>query len=223
MLGGRPKKIMLSPDWVEESVIEDGHYYGGFNTYALYRIPPEARDFRSISSVEHVEFPYSAYSGLAAPTITGYPNSQMSTLYGLANQALDSQTGRSKPVLPDPILRSGDIVLLTPFYHVPTMNLSWILKCRLHYDEEFTNINDQALQVLRKLVVMATKARIYLKLAIQMDLSELQGGQEIGRVREIIDSYSDQNEQYSEELKSFVKVAKVLDPESRSNIMYYML
>jgi hypothetical protein len=56
-----------------------------------------------------------------------------------------------------------------------------------------------------------------------MDLSELQGGQEIGRVREIIDSYSDQNEQYSEELKSFVKVAKVLDPESRSNIMYYML
>jgi hypothetical protein len=75
-----------------------------------------------------------------------------------------------------------------------------------------TNITPGGVKQFCKLVILATKAWIYNETVIDLDMGYLYKGMEVGRVREIIDSYADSAELYSEFLEEYRGVGFMMDP-----------
>jgi hypothetical protein len=214
LMGGRKKDIVLDSRWIELAETPEPFVYGNTQSYTLYRIPAEAREFRPISKVIGVRYPYALNDGLQTPTYGLSLAGAGTTMDGLSSQILNSHTFGNKMVLPTPILKSGDIVQLTP-NNVSHIQNVWVLECRLYYDEEFTNLNEQAIMTLMHLVRTAVEMYIYNKLIIKTDMAFLSGGQQLGKMKEIIESYSDRRELYFQLLKQFNGAAIILDPEKR--------
>lgn len=215
LLGGRIKLIVLESAWVEVADTPAPFIWGNSKSYCLYRVPPEARDYRPISQVIELRYPYTIHDGLQVPNAGIGLSGGMNTLGGLACQMLAAQTGSTQMPLPTPILRAGDIVALSPNSVSALQDINWVLVCRINYDDEFTNINQQAIPVLINMVEAATKAYIYNTLIIKTDQAFLDAGQQLGKLREICESYSDQNEKYKELLRPFNGASTILDPEMR--------
>lgn len=76
------------------------------------------------------------------------------------------------------------------------------LTCVVEYDDNLSSINLRSYPVFAKLAVLATKAFIYNKMIITLDRGYLEGGQELGAVKEVISTYSDSEQQYQEALKN---------------------
>lgn len=72
------------------------------------------------------------------------------------------------------------------------------LKVMLSLDDELSNIKPKSIPWFKRLVLLAVKAYVYNELVITLDQGKLYGGQELGRYREIVDSYADANELYEE-------------------------
>lgn len=72
------------------------------------------------------------------------------------------------------------------------------IRCVLANDREFSTLARPAWKQFGKLCVLACKADIYTRFIISIDTAEIIGGHEIGRFKEIVESYSDANEQYDE-------------------------
>lgn len=68
----------------------------------------------------------------------------------------------------------------------------------LENDKAMTNLKPTAYKPYAKLVELATKAHIYNELAVTLDQGQLHVGKELGKIREIVDSYSDAQDQYDE-------------------------
>lgn len=65
-------------------------------------------------------------------------------------------------------------------------------------DHMMSNLPPRAWSLFEDLVVLATKAWIYNQCNIKMDSGVIEMGMEIGRFREVVDSYSDANQMYRE-------------------------
>jgi len=222
-IGGKLKHILLETDWIEPSTSPSPYMFGYTDTYCLYRIPAKARENRSIVSTSHIALTGTIYAAQMSQMYPSPSTFGMNTLGSLASQVLNSHTFEYASATPMPILRSGDLIMLTPMNYQTMLNRQWTLTCRLDYDEEFTNLNQQALPVLRKLAVAAVKAYIYNLLIIRIDQGELESGQQLGIIKELVSSYSDQNDVYSELLPEFNGAATILDEESRQRIIQYAL
>lgn len=223
LVGGRMKLIVLRSKWVEISDTPAPFIWGNSKSFSLYRVPPEARDYRPISSVIELRYPYTIHDGLQLPNVGSGMTGGMNTVGSLACQVMNSHTFANSIPLPTPILRSHDIVQLTPNSVSQLQDIDWVLMCRLNYDEDFTNINAQAVIPLTELALCAVKAYIYNTLIIKTDMAFLEGGQQIGKMREICESYSDQNERYVELLRQFNGAATILDPDMRRKRIRAML
>ena len=75
---------------------------------------------------------------------------------------------------------------------------SHALICLVDNDDEMRNLNAGIFKLYAKLVELATKAYIFNNLDIELDQGALMGGMNIGKIREIVDSYADSNELYLE-------------------------
>lgn len=215
LMGGRRKDIVLKSAWVEPSSTPAPFIWGNSMTFSLYRVPPEAREHQPITKVLGLRFPYALYDGLQAPW--GGPGSVLSgtTMDALNSQILGSHTYSGVMELPTPILRSGNLVQLGPNNISQLQNVDWILECRLGYDEEFTNINEQAIMPLVDLVTCAVKSYIYNTLIIKTELAFLEGGQQLGEMKRICESYADQEDRYNDLMRAFNGASTILDPERR--------
>ena len=214
IVGGRQATIVLKPDWVIESQLPDNYNMYSGTTYCIYRIPPEAREHRPI-----VDCISCSYPGYLYGYGTGYgsiPNLGMSgvgvSMGDVACQTLSAMNGTGV-ASPTPIRLSGHEVKLTPITMGYSQNVDWILTCRLAYDKEFTNLNTRALRTLAQLTVLAVKSFIYTKLIVQIDAQYLEGGQEMGIVKDIVSSYADAYQQYQETLLRFHGRSVSMDPE----------
>lgn len=88
------------------------------------------------------------------------------------------------------------------------------LRCEIENDSQLTHIKKRSYLNFSKLCVLATKAYIYTNNIVPMDIGYIEGGATIGAYKEIIDSYSDAEEQYDEYLRTvWAKTAKLNDPE----------
>lgn len=70
------------------------------------------------------------------------------------------------------------------------------MRCFVEYDEEMSQLPVGAYRFFSKLCLYAIKAYIYNTLIIQVNQGELYLGQELGKYKEILDSYADANELY---------------------------
>lgn len=66
----------------------------------------------------------------------------------------------------------------------------------LSHDKELTTISPVAWRHFAQLCAYAVKAYLYNNFIIEVDMAELVGGQELGRFKEILDSYNDAEELY---------------------------
>lgn len=89
-----------------------------------------------------------------------------------------------------------------------------LLKCRLEYDIDFTNLTPNAVIQFSEVVLAATKAYVWTKLVVKIDQGVSLSGQEIGVIRNIIDEYAGQNDRYNVIKEEFHGSAEILDVET---------
>lgn len=93
---------------------------------------------------------------------------------------------------------------------MPISNLE--LRCQVSSDEEFSFIQGAHVAVFAELCLLATQAYIYKKLSIVSDKAILDGGMDLGSVKEWIDKFADSNEQFNELVKGrWAKIQKMSD------------
>lgn len=116
------------------------------------------------------------------------------------NALLDAASGLLNSSLPIPIVNSAQIHLIGENTILVNDNIALpmniYLRCWLENDDNFNHIQSTSYPAFAKMVVLAVKAHIYNKMAIPMDRGVIYAGNELGRFKEIIDSYSDCYEQY---------------------------
>jgi hypothetical protein len=210
---GQYKKIVMLPQWARMSRMQtsDANMIP-LIPFAIYKIPPEAREYRSITQVLSMSMPYGATNSLAmmASGMMGGMTRGV-TAGSFANAAMNGVTFNDAPIMPTPILMAGNQIKITPAEMAMITSFSWILDCRLEYDKDFTNLTPDAVVQLSELIVTAAKAWIYNRLTIKLDMGYIHSGQEVGRVKEIIDTYADAGDRYDVIRKEFHGSAEQLD------------
>lgn len=184
------------------------------NDYTVvFRIPKTVTDGRSINSVLNIT--------MTDPTrLSSYAmtNQCQATPLMLMGQAVMDALG------PTPItstayvqLIAENTVMVRDTFILPA---NCYLRCILAMDEDMNHIQLRSYPVISKLIEYAVKSYIYHKYIIEMDVAELQGGHNIGRFKEVIDSYADAEENYQDYLTNTVqKVLYMNDSSSYSRLL----
>lgn len=215
LVAGKQKEILLQYGYWEQGVWGVAESMMGIGQFAIYRIPPEEREGMSIASVISITYPSMQYSNL-----TGVPGYGMGTTVGMAaNAVLASHTFSNTPMMPLPEILAGDLVRLNPPQH---SHFEYVMKCLLCYDDQFTNMNSDAIPPFAELVLEAVKAYIYTNTIVELDQGHVQFGMEIGTIKTIIDGYAESNKRYKELLDDFSGSA-LFDTKRKIDLFRYML
>ena len=92
---------------------------------------------------------------------------------------------------------------------------SGVLRCVLANDENMNNLSIRSFHAFSKLCELAVKSHIYNRLVIEMDSGKIRGGFEIGAFKNIVDSYSEKEEEYQDYLKmKWQKISVMNDRET---------
>lgn len=156
------------------------------NSTKVFRIPREITQNRNIVSVQSLHYYdssiMSSYSGASDPI-----GSAINDLYRAATNMPIVSTANCQYL-------GENVVLVSDTSEV--YSASFVLICTIENDSEMSDLNPGAYQIYSQLVEYATKAYIYMNLGLSLDQGFLSGGLELGRLREIVDSYADANELY---------------------------
>ena len=203
---------ILKPTPTEPGMVHISDTYSG-----LYEVPPEARDFRNISKVISVEWPFTTGRyGINAP----YGGTGgAATIPGALKATLNSHAPISSYTPPIPHYMGNNIVALIPAVF---SQMNWVLQCKLEYDSEFRNMNESTISLFAKMVVQATRSRIWSTMAMKIGTSYVIGGAEIGPVKDYIDDCKDADEKYEELLLSW-RGAENTSPEVFQRFIRSML
>lgn len=176
----------------------------------IFRIPKELTQNRSINSVLSIS--YGDSYKFANKGSIGVTRSSGTT--GIASQIINAAS--SIPVVSsDRVQLIGENTVL--FSSPEFRNSDLVLRAVLANDENMAHLQMRSYIVFSDLCVLAVKAYIFNTMAVQMDIGQLIGGQNVGRFKDIVDSYSDANELYRTFLKEkWQKVALMNDRESWS-------
>jgi len=159
----------------------------------IYRIPKTLTQGRTITSALSVTFGEGAVVGAT----------NLVPMHG--NALLDAASGLLNTSSPIPIISSAKVKLIAENTIMIADNMSLptniFLRCWLENDTTFNHINPRSYPQFAKLVLLAVKAYIYVNAMIPMDKGEIFGGNQLGRFKEVVDSYSDANEMYATHLK----------------------
>lgn len=180
---------------------------------SIFRIPKSVTQNRSILSVMNVTFndPTGiAYYGMA----TGCQSTQMmATAQGLLDSAGTIPVTSTAQVQ----LIGENVVMVRDTTILPA---NAFLRCLLASDENMSHLQLRTLRQFSQLCKYAIKAYIYNSLVIKVDTAELHGGFQLGRFREVLDSYSDAEELYQTYLREvWQKVSLMNDTEKWTRTM----
>jgi hypothetical protein len=215
IFGGKTKHIVLEQRFREYLQRTPADSRMNTGPYSLYRIPAEEREFCPIIEVHNLTF-RGNYAGYV-PNTNNWTGGRTFATMGQA--ILQSHTFSDSPPRPNVELLNGDLVRLSPSQHSA---ITWVLECRIAYDQQFTNLNTSAMDTFANLCVAATKAYIYNKMVIPMGRAHIESGYELGEFKSIIDSYSDAITRYQELLNDFAG-AVMLDPRRLESILPYLI
>lgn len=182
----------------------------------IYRIPKSLTQGRSIVAALSVSFGEGAVVG-ATNLIPVRGNSLQDAAAGLLNS--------SNPI---PMIATakthliGDnVVLISDNMALPT---NIFLRCWIENDSEMTNLNPRSYRAFAKLTELAVKSFIYNEMVIKMDMGEIFGGVQLGRFKEIVDSYSDAEEMYMTHLNEVMgRVFELNDAEGQRRHIQLMV
>lgn len=99
-------------------------------------------------------------------------------------------------------LISENTILVKEMGMIPSNSF---LRCELSNDEEMANIPIRAYRYISKMVELAVKAYVYNELIIKIDMGQLQGGANIGMFKQIIEGYSDAEQNYQDYVEETIQ------------------
>lgn len=218
LLMGKKTRIELLGEWkVPVTLPEFAAVVGATYDASFFYIPPEFREFRNIATVEGISDDYTYAMPVNSGSI-GNINNIGNTVTSLANAALSSRTMYNYPIMPQVTLQSDNLIRVYP----ETYSDGLILECKLEYDEEMTNANQNVIYPLRKLFLNAVKTYCYNEFTIRIDESEVVAGMPIGRFKEIVNSWENEANEY-EELLFEVRGGSLMDPIVHAEMISMML
>lgn len=187
----------------------DGFQTDRPNDYtSIYRIPKEVTNGRTITSVLNITF--------ADPTrISSYgvaAGCQNTPMLQAAQGVMDAMGAIPMTSTAYTQIIGENVIMVRDTIVLPANSF---LRCLLSYDDELSHVQIRSYPAFVKLVELAVKAYIYNQSIIEMDMGELFGGHQLGRIKEVIDSYADANIQYEEYLlETWQKVDYMQDTEN---------
>lgn len=218
LIAGKRTRMELLAQWrvmVDEP--EFSLITGSTYDATYYLIPPQNREYRNIASVECISSDYT----FSNPVTTGVGGNAMNignTVSSLAGAALDSRTLYNYPMMPQATLEGQNLIRVYPNMYADGL----ILECKLEYDSEFTNMNQNVTYHMRNLVVNAVKTYVYNRLLIEIDSSEVVGGMNLGAFKEKVLSYEGEAAFYDELLMK-VRGGSIMDPRQLTDVVAMML
>ena len=172
--------------------------YERVENYAMvFRIPKDMTQGRRIVNVLSLNYlaPGSAITdnftstytqcGVTAPLIAGQAMMNAMTPPTIASTARVQLIGENVVMVYESFISPG----------------SGFLRVKLGYDENLSGIQVQSIPKFSKLVELAVKSYIYNNYSIFLDKGRIQGGFEIGRFKEFVDSYADAEQMYQDYLQ----------------------
>lgn len=220
LVSGLRRQIEVHDGWRLKTIPPEFSMMAGSQVdYAYYAVPPEAREFRDISSVYKLYTNYPFAFAQNSTGVGGLPNSFGNSVMTTLEAAVSSRTMMDLPMIPPSVvLKAGNILQVYP----QTWASGLIVDCLLNYDEEFTNLSTQTIWALRDLVICATKAYIYNYLRIKIDKNEVISGKEIGSFKDVIMEWHDENEKYADLLDTFIGM-DMWDPDKFTEVCQLFL
>lgn len=173
----------------------------------VFRIPKERTQGRSIVSALSLTVGGVATSGMVANPLTSVPDSINATQQMLASVA-------SIPYISEAQISmlADNVVLVQGLTAMPE---GLYLRCEVENDANLNNLKRRSYFAFSKLCVLACKSWIYNNTIIPMGNAFYEGGINLGKLAEIIESYSDAEEEYQEFLLTkWAKVSKLNDAET---------
>jgi hypothetical protein len=186
----------------------------------VYRIPKSLTQGRSIVSVLSVGYGTTSLQGLVGGLGSIRPGS-----VSAAAQAGQAMMDSMSPI---PVSSTAKVQLIAEntimVRDTNTLISNGYLRCILANDNEFSHIQLRSILAFCKLVELAVKSYIYNEYTIQMDRAFLSGGQDLGRFKEIVDSYADAEEMYQDYLREkWAKTSFMNDTETYTRFLKMQL
>ena len=173
----------------------------------VYKIPKTLTQGRSIISVLNITLsdPTKASSyGVAA-------GSQNTAMLQLGSAVMDAH-GTIPVTSTARVQLIGENVVMVRDTIVLPANI--FLRCIIANDENMSHLQLRSYRAFADLVVHAVKAYIYNEYIIRLDMGELYAGQQLGKFKEIVESYSEAEQNYQDFLSgTWSKVAFQNDQE----------
>ena len=186
----------------------------------VYHIPKSKTQGRTITSVLSLSYVSGAASSYMN-TANAFDPCTVTDLNLAASAMLDAAGGTPLPSSAKVQLIGENTVMVKDTVTSAGVGL---LRCILANDENMSNIQPRSIPAFSKLCELAVKSYVYNQFIITMDKGRLEGGAELGRFREVIDSYSDAEEQYQDYLlNTWQKVAFMNDRESYERFTKMMI
>lgn len=183
---------------------------------SIYRFGDEATGGRTMTSVFEVTYSYASNSMVGGYGGYGSYDNRSSALLKSARDVLRTSVGVSPRSTAYVQLVGHNTVMINDV--TPIQNAG-ALRCKVTHDPNLNNLVPAYHQRFATLALLATKAYVYTALVVDLDEGMLRGGQQIGRFREIVDSYADSDTMYMEELTRFTKVGIMNDPNEYRKVL----
>lgn len=183
----------------------------------VYRIPKKLTQGRSIISALNVSY--------SDPTrISGYgiaASQNNSAMLQLGSAIMDAQAHVPYTSTAQVQLIGENVVMIRDSAIMPA---NIYLRAIIENDEGMNHIQLRSYHAFADLVVRAVKAYIYNEYIIRLDMGELIAGQNLGKIRDIVESYADAEELYQTYLReTWAKVALMNDKESWTRLIRMQL
>lgn len=164
-------------------ILYEADAYGGY----VYRIPKSETNGRNILSIVNI----ATYGQVGMSLALGsYVSMNRSSQY--SSLAAEGIRSASEPINMSHVnfnYKGNNIVSLPSALGTYPSNA--VFRCHLEYDEALSSLSVHVQRVFAKLCLAAAKMHIYNELTVRIDQGYIEGGYEIGTIKEIIDGYSD--------------------------------
>jgi hypothetical protein len=184
----------------------------------IIEIKPELTNNREIISCKSIGYlPYAvSYSSFGAGVGTVGPGG-ISDLTG-AGQRMGDAMSNIPPVSEAQVDLIGPWTVVVRNFRRVTA--SYHLRCIVANMKNLQNIHPRSYYAFAKLCQLAVKSHIYNNMIITMDQAFLQGGQELGAVKNKIEEWIDAEEMYQTHLREvWMKVAHMNDTQSHQRFI----
>lgn len=186
------------------------------NWSMVYTIPKNLTQGRSISEVYGL-----SYGQGHALGEVGVISESRSMVLEASAAILQSNSAWTQVQSAYCTLVAENTVMVTNMSRIPGI---MYLRCQVTHEPNLSNLSGTMSAAINELVVLATKAWVYNRTIIPLDEGAIRGGASLGRIREVVDSFSDAHTMYKEYLKEmFRRKAIMSNTDQHRRLLRYVV